>query len=127
MRHDETLREYTNRYFENCNTLAGVKDDDVIAYYKKGITNIKLFEKNYEADAHTIGDLMAYVDKLVDTQDAVMHGFNGEDHDDGGTRSRKRPGEAYVRILQDLPPSSKVTSTWSWTTSANFTVTLSTP
>jgi hypothetical protein len=127
MRHDETLREYTNRYFENCNTLAGVKDDDVIAYYKKGITNIKLFEKNYEADAHTIGDLMAYVDKLVDTQDAVMHGFNGEDHDDGGTRSRKRSGEAYVRILQDLPPSSKVTSTWSWTTSANFTVTLSTP
>jgi hypothetical protein len=40
MRSDETLREYTNRYLENCNTLAGVKDDDVIAYYKKGITNI---------------------------------------------------------------------------------------
>jgi hypothetical protein len=89
MRRDETLREYTNRYFENRNTLAGVKDDDVIAYYKKGITNIKLFEKIHEADAKTIGDLMAYVDKLVDTQDAVMHDFNGEDHDDGGTRSRK--------------------------------------
>jgi hypothetical protein len=96
MRCDETLREYTNRYFENRNTLVGVKDDDVIAYYKKGITNIKLFEKIQEADAHTIGDLMAYVEKLVDTQDAVMHDFNGEDHDDGGTRSRKRSGEAYV-------------------------------
>jgi hypothetical protein len=36
MRSDETLCEYTNRYFENRNTLAGVKDDDVIAYYKKG-------------------------------------------------------------------------------------------
>jgi hypothetical protein len=36
MRRDETLREYTNCYFENRNTLAGVKDDDVIAYYKKG-------------------------------------------------------------------------------------------
>jgi hypothetical protein len=96
MRRDETLCEYTNRYFENRNTLAGVKDKDVIAYYKKGITNIKMFEKIHEADAHTIGDLMAYVDKLVDTQDAVMHDFNGEDHDDGGTRSRKRSGEAYV-------------------------------
>jgi hypothetical protein len=96
MRSDETLREYTNRYFENCNTLAGVKDDDVIAYYKKGITNIKLFEKIHEANAKTIGDLMAYVDKLVDTQDAVMHNFNGEDHDDRGTRSHKRSGEAYV-------------------------------
>jgi hypothetical protein len=32
MRSDETLREYTNRYFENRNTLAGVKDDDAIAY-----------------------------------------------------------------------------------------------
>jgi hypothetical protein len=96
MRSDETLREYTNRYFENRNTLAGVKDDDVITYYKKGITNIKLFQKIHEANAKTIGDLMAYVDKLVDTQDAVMHDFNGEDHDDRGTRSRKRSGEAYV-------------------------------
>jgi hypothetical protein len=96
MRREETLREYTNRYFEIRNTLAGVKDEDVIAYYKKGITNIKLFNKIYEADTHTIGDLMAYVDKLVDTQDAVMHDFNREDHDDGGTRSRKRSGEAYV-------------------------------
>jgi ArsR family metal-binding transcriptional regulator len=71
MRRDKTLRDYTNRYFENRNTLAGVKDEDVIAYYKKGIINIKLFEKIHEADAHTIGDLMVYVDKLVDTQNAV--------------------------------------------------------
>jgi hypothetical protein len=35
MRRDETLREHTNRYFENRNTLAGVKDEDVIAYHKK--------------------------------------------------------------------------------------------
>jgi hypothetical protein len=96
MRRDETLREYANRYFESRNTLEGVKDEDVFAYYKKGITNIKLFEKIHEADAHTIGDLMAYVDKLVDTQDTVMHDFNGEDHGDGGTRSRKRSSEAYV-------------------------------
>jgi hypothetical protein len=96
MRSDETLCEYTNRYFENRNTLAGVKDDDVIAYYKKGITKIKLFEKIHEANAKTIGDLMAYVDKLVDTQDAVMHDFNGEDHDDKSTRSRKRSGKIYV-------------------------------
>jgi hypothetical protein len=96
MRRDETLCEYTNRYFENRNTLAGVKDEDVITYYKKGITNIKLFEKIHEVDTHTIGDLMAYVDKLVDTQDAVMHDFNREDHDDSGKRSRKRSGEAYM-------------------------------
>jgi hypothetical protein len=36
MSRDETLREYTNRYFENRNTLSGVKDEDVIAYYNKG-------------------------------------------------------------------------------------------
>jgi hypothetical protein len=73
MRRDETLREYTNRYFENRNTLAGVKDEDVIASIKL----INLFKKIHEVDAHT----------LVDTQDAVMHDFNGEDHDDGGNRS----------------------------------------
>jgi hypothetical protein len=45
MRHDETLCEYTDRYFENRITLAVVKDEDedVLTYYKKGITNIKLF------------------------------------------------------------------------------------
>jgi hypothetical protein len=103
MRRVETLREYTNRYFENRNTLAGVKDEDIIAYYKKGITNIKLFKKIHEADAHTIVDLMAYIDKLVGTQDVVMHNLNEEDHDDGGTRSRKRSGKAYVT---DSPRSS---------------------
>jgi hypothetical protein len=96
MRSDETLHEYTNRYFKKRNTLSGVKDDDVIAYYKEGITNIKLFENIHEANTKTIADLMAFIDKLVDTQDAVMHDFNGEDHDDRGTRSRKRFGEAYV-------------------------------
>jgi hypothetical protein len=96
MRRDETLQQYTNRYFVNRNTLVGVKDEDVIAYYKKGVTNIKLFEKIHEADGHTIADLMAYIDKLVDTQDVVMHDFNGEDHDNGGNRSRKRSDEAYL-------------------------------
>jgi hypothetical protein len=96
MRRDETLREYTNHYFVNRNTLAGVKDEDVITCYKKGVTNIKLFEKIHEADAHTITYLMTYVDKLIDTQDAVMHDFNREDHDDGGNRSRKRSCEAYM-------------------------------
>jgi hypothetical protein len=48
---------------------------------------------------------MAYVDKLVDTQDAVMHNFNGEDHDDGGNRSRKRSGEAY---MADPPVTSNI-------------------
>jgi hypothetical protein len=94
MRCNATLCEYTNRYFENCNTLAGVKDEDVIAYYKKGITNIKLFEKVHEADAHTISDLMAYVDKLADTQDAVMHDFNGR-------RWRKQITQAIWRSLHD--------------------------
>jgi hypothetical protein len=128
MRRDETLREYTNHYFENRNTLTGVKDEDVIAYYKKGITNITLFEKIHEAGAHTIGDHMAYVDKLVNTHDAVMHDFNGEDHDDGGNRSRKRSCESY---MTDPPrPSTFLKgdfSTWSWTTNASSTVTLSIP
>jgi hypothetical protein len=39
---------------------------------------------------------MAYVDKLVDTQDAVMHDFKGEAHEDGDSRSCKRSGEVYA-------------------------------
>jgi hypothetical protein len=67
-----------------------------IAYYNKGVTNLKLFEKIHEADANTIAGLMAYVDKLVDTQDAVVHNFKGEDHDDGDGMLRKQSGEVYV-------------------------------
>jgi hypothetical protein len=123
MRRDETFRQYTNHYFENRNTLAGVKDEDVIAYYKKEVTNIKLFEKIHEANAHTIDDLVAYIDRLVDTQDALMHDFNGEDHDDGWSKSHKRSGEVLRLTHPDLPPSLKVTSTWSWTISASSTAT----
>jgi hypothetical protein len=78
MRKGETLREYTNLFFENRNTLAGVKDEDVIAYYKKGVTNLKIFEKIHKSATEFITDLMAYVDKLVDTQDAVVHAFKGD-------------------------------------------------
>jgi hypothetical protein len=94
MSRDETLREYTNQYFENRNTLAGVKYKDVIVYYKKGVPNIKLFDT--KQPPHTIADVMAYVDKLVATQDTVMHDFNGEDHNDGGSRSCKRSGKVHA-------------------------------
>ena len=83
MHRNESLRDYTNRFFENHNQLTGVKDEDVIQYYKKGVTNLKLFEKIHEAGATTIADLIAYVDKLVDTQDAVLHDFKGDKTDDG--------------------------------------------
>jgi hypothetical protein len=39
---------------------------------------------------------MAYVEKLVHTEAAVMHDFNREDDDDRGTRLHKRSGESYV-------------------------------
>jgi hypothetical protein len=101
MKKGEILREYTNHFFKNRNTLAGVKDEDVISYYKKGVTNLKLFERIHEAGAESIADLMVYVDKLVDTQDLVVHGFKGDKVDDdmdtdGGGRSRKRSGEVYA-------------------------------
>jgi hypothetical protein len=104
MKNSETLREYTNRYFENRNTLVGVKDKDIIAYHKKGVTNLKLFERIHEANANTIADLMNYVDKLVDTQDAVVHDFKGDKVDeasialvsDAAIRSRKRSVKVYV-------------------------------
>lgn len=51
------------------NKLAGVKDDQVIEYFKKGIKDLKLFKKIHEASATTIADLMMVVNKLVNTQE----------------------------------------------------------
>jgi hypothetical protein len=45
MRSDKTFREYTNRYFESRNTLAGVKDEDVITYYKTTSSYLRRFMK----------------------------------------------------------------------------------
>jgi hypothetical protein len=72
MKSAKTLQDYNNHFFENHNQLDGVKDEDVIAYYKKGVTNLKLFDKVHEVGATTITDLMAYIDKLVDTQPLRM-------------------------------------------------------
>jgi hypothetical protein len=63
MKKGESPQDYTNRFFENSNQLVGVKDEDVIIYYKKGITNINPFEKIHVAGVTTIADLMSYVDK----------------------------------------------------------------
>jgi hypothetical protein len=68
MKKGECLRDYSNCFFENRNQLADVKDQDVIIYYKNGVT--------------TIADLMSYVDKLVDTQDVVVRDFKGNKVDD---------------------------------------------
>jgi hypothetical protein len=76
MRPKETLRDYTDRFFENHNKLVGLKDDHVMDYYKKGIKDLKLFEKIHEAGATTIVDVMMVVNKLVDTQDAVVYQFS---------------------------------------------------
>jgi hypothetical protein len=127
MRHDETLREYTNCYFENCNTLEGVKDEDVIAYYKKGVTNIKLFEKIHEADTHTIADLMAYIDKLVDTQDVVMHDFKENTTMTVAAGRASDQARSMRPIHPDLLPSLKETSTWSRMINASSTATPSIP
>lgn len=45
MRPKETLQDYTDWFFENHNKLDRVKDDQVIDYYKKGIKDLKLFDK----------------------------------------------------------------------------------
>ena len=76
MRSKETLRDYIDRFFENCNQLVGVKDDDVKEYFKKGIFNQPLFEKIHEDNATMITDLMAVVNRLVDTQEAVTVQFH---------------------------------------------------
>jgi hypothetical protein len=38
MKPGERLRDYTNRFFENRNTCVGVRDDQVVDSYKKGVT-----------------------------------------------------------------------------------------
>jgi hypothetical protein len=43
---DERLRDYTNRFFENHNTCVGVRDDQVMDSYKKGVRDRKSLRRS---------------------------------------------------------------------------------
>jgi hypothetical protein len=78
MKVGERLRDYTNRFFDNCNTYVGVRDDQVLDRYKKGLRNCKVFENIHESGATKVVPLMEVVNKLIDTEEALVNQF---DHD----------------------------------------------
>jgi hypothetical protein len=45
MKPNERLGDYTNQFFENRNTCFGIRDDQVVDSYKKGLRDRKVFEK----------------------------------------------------------------------------------
>jgi hypothetical protein len=57
MKPNERLRNYTNRFFENCNACVGVRDDQVVESYKKGVRDCKIFKKIHESGATTVAAL----------------------------------------------------------------------
>ena len=67
----ERLRDYNTRFFENRNECVGVKDDQIVDSYKKGIKDRKIFEKIHESGATNVKELMHVVNKLMDTEDAL--------------------------------------------------------
>jgi hypothetical protein len=76
MKAGERLQDYTNRFFENHNTYVGVQDDLVVKSYKKGLRDHKVFEKIHESGATKVASLMEVVNKLIDTEEALVNQFN---------------------------------------------------
>jgi hypothetical protein len=100
MKTNEHLRNYTNWFFENHNTCVGVWDDQVVESYKKGIRDRMIFEKIHESGATTVGALTVVVNKLMDTDEALVNHFDSDAKRDAGTsgtagdsssKLRKRP------------------------------------
>jgi hypothetical protein len=85
MKTNERLRDYTNWFFENCNSCVGVRDDQVVESYKKGIIDRKIFEKIHESRATTIAALMDVVNKRIDTDEALVNQFDSDAKRDAGT------------------------------------------
>jgi hypothetical protein len=85
MKPNERLHDYTNRFFENRNTYVGVKDDQVVESYKKGVSDRKIFEKIHESGATTIASLMEVVNKLIDTDEVLVNQFDYDTKRDAGT------------------------------------------
>jgi hypothetical protein len=85
MKASERLRDYTNRFFENRNTCVGVRDDQVVDSYKKGLRDHKVFEKIHESGATKVAPLMEVVNKLIDTKEALVNQFDHDGKQDAGT------------------------------------------
>jgi hypothetical protein len=85
MKPGERLQDYTNRFFENRNTCVGVRDDQVIDSYKKGLRDCKVFEKIHESGASAVAPLMEVVNKLIDTEEALVNQFDHDGKQDAGT------------------------------------------
>jgi hypothetical protein len=63
----------TNQFFENRNTCVGVRDDQVVDSCKKGIKDHKIFVKIHEFGATTVVALMEVINKLIDTDEAMVN------------------------------------------------------
>jgi hypothetical protein len=85
MKLDERLQDYNNRFFENRNTCVGVRDDQVIDSYTKGLRDRKFFEKIHESGATTVAPLMDVINKLIDTDEALVNQFHHDGKQDAGT------------------------------------------
>jgi hypothetical protein len=105
MKPSERLRDYTNRFFENCNTCVGIRDDQVIDSHKKGLRDHKVFEKIHESGATKVAPLMEVANKLIDTEEALVNQFDHDGKQDAGTsgaasdsslKFRKRPSEVLA-------------------------------
>jgi hypothetical protein len=105
MKVGEQLRDYTNRFFENRNTCVGVRDDQVVDSYKKGLRDHKVFEKIHESGATKVAPLMEVVKKLIDIEEALVNQFDHDGKQDAGTsgaagdsssKLRKRPSDVLA-------------------------------
>jgi outer membrane lipoprotein-sorting protein len=105
MKAGERLRDYTKRFSENRNTCVSVRDDQVVNSYKKGLRDRKVIEKIHEFGATKVASLMEVVNKLIDTEEALVNQFDHDDKQDAGTsgtardsssKFRKRPSEVLV-------------------------------
>jgi hypothetical protein len=73
MKPDKRLRDCTNWFFENRNTCVGVRDDQVVDSYKKGLRDRKVFENIHVSSATKVAPLMEDVNTLIDTEEALVN------------------------------------------------------
>jgi hypothetical protein len=85
MKAGERLRDHTNRFFENRNTCVGVRDDQVVDNYKKGLRDRKVFEKIHESGPTKVAPLMEVINKLIDNEEGLVNQFDHDGKQDADT------------------------------------------
>ena len=106
-RHDETLRQYLQRFYQTHHKIARAADADVISAFREGVTNERMLEKLGIRDHLTsIVDLVELAGKCAKAEEGTSSGTTSPSTSQTPRPLKARPNPRATLVTEGatLPP-----------------------